>query len=213
MNILHYTLGFSPIRTGGLVGYSTDLMCEQKRMGYDVFALYPGSINYIHKKAYIKRKKRKLDFEVFELINSLPLAIFGGIRKPKDFMVSASEKMYENFLRSILPDAIHVHTLMGIHIEFFQAAKKLNIPIFYTTHDYFGLAPDPTFFYEGKSYDQTNSVEYWMMASQTGLSTKKLRLFQSRLYPLVRKMSNLPITDKLFKKRKKEKKKYEHKKY
>ena len=31
MKILHYTIGFAPERTGGLVGYATDLMIEQKR--------------------------------------------------------------------------------------------------------------------------------------------------------------------------------------
>ena len=41
MKILHYTLGFQPQRTGGLVKYAEDLMLEQIAQGYQVAALYP----------------------------------------------------------------------------------------------------------------------------------------------------------------------------
>lgn len=41
MKILHYTLGFQPSRTGGLVKYAEDLMNQQVESGYKVIALYP----------------------------------------------------------------------------------------------------------------------------------------------------------------------------
>ena len=40
MRILHYTLGFQPYRSGGLVRYVSDLMLAQASMGHNVFALY-----------------------------------------------------------------------------------------------------------------------------------------------------------------------------
>ena len=36
MKILHYTLGFQPSRTGGLVKYAEDLMNQQVESGYKV---------------------------------------------------------------------------------------------------------------------------------------------------------------------------------
>lgn len=37
MRILHYSLGFPPLRTGGLVKYSVDLAKEQSQKNNQVF--------------------------------------------------------------------------------------------------------------------------------------------------------------------------------
>lgn len=188
MRILHYTLGFAPARSGGLINYVTDLMKEQKMEGHEVYSLYPGKINYLCNSSYIK-KNDKQSIQTYELVNSLPLAIFGGISTPEKFMSAVPIDLYREFLISISPDVVHVHTLMGIHLEFFQAAKLIGIPIIYTVHDYFGLAPEPTFFFSGESYDQTNSIENWIVVSKNALSIRKLRLFQSRFYPIIRDLT------------------------
>ncbi|WP_315305369.1 glycosyltransferase [Enterococcus devriesei] len=189
MKILHYTLGFAPYRSGGLVKYATDLMKEQGRKKNQVFALYPGQINILKKHAYIKKSRNKI-VESYQIINSLPLPLFGGIKTPKDFMTTTSKKIYIDFLKSINPDVIHIHTLMGIHKEFFDVAIEMNIPIIFTSHDYFGLAPEPTFFFEGYSYDKTNTVNDWIKASKNSWTTNKLRLFQSRYYLLFKNIFN-----------------------
>lgn len=36
MKILHYTLGFSPYRSGGLVKYAQDLMLEEINLGHHI---------------------------------------------------------------------------------------------------------------------------------------------------------------------------------
>ncbi|MHC5372477.1 glycosyltransferase [Enterococcus sp. LJL120] len=185
MRILHYTLGFSPIRTGGLIRYSSDLMEAQCLDGDDIYVLYPGRINLLSDKTSIK-KKEDTHLKKYELVNSLPLALFGGIKTPNDFMKTISTEVYKNFLREIRPEVIHVHTLMGIHIEFFKSAKELDIPIIYTTHDYYGLFPEPTFFFKGSSYDEDNTVENWLKVSRTAMSTSKLRLFQTPFYKSIR---------------------------
>ncbi len=41
MHILHYTLGFQPYRSGGLVRYAADLMQMQASMGHKIFCLVP----------------------------------------------------------------------------------------------------------------------------------------------------------------------------
>lgn len=190
MRILHYTLGFQPYRTGGLVKYSTDLMNEQVNQGHQVFALSP-AIQLCFSDKFVIRKVNSDGIEKSEIFNGLPLALFGGIKDPDAFMANCDGNEYERYLYSVNPDIIHVHTLMGIHKEFFSAAKKLGIKIVFTTHDYYGLAPLPTFFLNGKSYDRDNTNQSWQKMSANAWSTKKLKLFQSKFYPLLRKLTKL----------------------
>ncbi|MDR2977522.1 MAG: glycosyltransferase [Streptococcaceae bacterium] len=187
MKILHYGLGYPPERSGGLVQYVTDLMTEQFRQGNSVVYLFPGRINLFDRRTKIKKGKERIPGIVsYELINSLPLAVFGGIKEPEKFMTSVDENIYENFLNELEPDIIHVHTLMGLHQEFFTVANRLKIKIVYTSHDYFGLSPNPTFYFSGKSWDDENSLNYWLNVSQAAMSVKKLRALQSSFYPKLR---------------------------
>lgn len=84
MRILHYSLGFPPLRTGGLVKYSVDLAKEQSQKNNQVFFLYPGNIKIFNKKVCIRYDKHHSNesFHSYALINSLPLPLFGGIRTP-----------------------------------------------------------------------------------------------------------------------------------
>ena len=66
MKILHYTLGFQPLRTGGLIKYAEDLMIEQMDQGHQVLALYPGNIRLFSKKVGIKKVSSRR-FECYEL--------------------------------------------------------------------------------------------------------------------------------------------------
>ncbi|APR27975.1 hypothetical protein BTW26_02635 [Pediococcus acidilactici] len=186
MKILHYTLGFPPKRSGGLVRYAQDVIEEEANEGHDVSVLYPGKVTVFNKEMRIQTKDATHKINMYELINSLPLAIFGGIKDPKDFMDSSSSQIFEDFFKSIKPDVIHVHTLMGMPKEFFETANKMKITIVYTTHDYYGLAPNPTFFTNGRSYDRDNSNYFWNEASKDALSTNKLRIFQLPIYPIIR---------------------------
>lgn len=190
MKILHYTIGFPPERSGGLPRYATDLMNEQVNQGCEVCAFYPGRINILKKRPYLKKIQRNVvpNVDVYELINSLPLPLFGGIKEPDTFMKKIDSSIYKEFLSKIGADVIHVHTLMGLHKEFFKVAKDLKISIVFTSHDYFGLAPEPNFFLNGKSYDKTNTVNDWINASAGAMSTRKLRLFQSKYYVILRKI-------------------------
>ncbi|WP_088292034.1 glycosyltransferase [Bacillus mycoides] len=139
MKILHISLGLPPYRTGGLTKYSLDLMLEQSNE-HEVFLLYPGKIT-VSKKVAIKKNKSHGKIGVYELVNPLPISLLNGINQPKLFMKKVDRGTYEEYLRKISPDVIHVHTLMGIHKEFFEAAKDLSIKLVFTTHDYFGLCP------------------------------------------------------------------------
>lgn len=192
MRILHYTLGFPPYRTGGLVKYSIDLMEEQQKNGNEVFVLYPGKQSIFYRNFNI-RKKNENTIVKYELNNGLPLALFGGISNPDIFMEKIDKSIYLEFLKEVKPDIIHIHTLMGIHKEFFEVAKQLKIKMIFTTHDYYGLAPNPTFYINGVSFDEENTNESWNLMSQNAMSIKKLYLFQSKYYPLIRKIGKVII--------------------
>lgn len=190
MKILHYTLGFQPQRTGGLVKYAEDLILEQIAQGYQVAALYPGKIKLFSKKIEIIKATLR-QFECYELLNSLPLALFGGISNPTAFMTPCDKNVYRTFLEEVQPDIIHIHSLIGLHKEFLETAKDLNIKIVFTSHDYYGLAPLPNFYFNGVDYSDKNTNLAWNIMSSNALSVKKLRLFQVSFYPTIRKLLKL----------------------
>ncbi|VKF91854.1 Glycosyl transferases group 1 [Streptococcus pneumoniae] len=190
MKILHYTLGFQPQRTGGLVKYAEDLMIEQIAQGYQVAALCPGRIKFFSKKIEIIKATSR-QFECYELLNSLPIALFGGISDPTAFMTPCDKNVYRTFLEKVQPDIIHIHSFMGLHKEFLEIAKNLNIRVVFTSHDYYGLAPVPHFYFNGVDYSDKNTNLTWNIMSSNALSVKKLRLFQVSFYPTIRKLLKL----------------------
>lgn len=190
MKILHYTLGFQPQRTGGLIKYAEDLMLEQMDQGHQVLALYPGNIRLFSKKVGIKKVSSRR-YECYELLNSLPLALFGGISEPSAFMTPCDNIVYRTFLEKVQPDIIHLHSLIGLHKEFLEVAKSLNIRVVLTSHDYYGLAPVPHFYFNGVDYSDNNTNLAWNIMSSNALSVKKLRFFQVPFYPTIRKILKL----------------------
>lgn len=187
MKILHYTLGFQPSRTGGLVKYAEDLMTQQAIDGHEVIALYPGEISFIFREVRIKKAENR-KFQCYKIINSLPLALFGGISEPDKFMKGCHKASYRKFLESIDIDAIHIHSLIGLHKEFLEVAKELGVKTVFTSHDYYGLAPVPHFYFNGVDYSSNNTNLAWNIMSSNALSVKKLRLFQVPFYPTIRKL-------------------------
>ena len=187
MKILHYTLGFQPSRTGGLVKYAEDLMTQQAIDGHEVIALYPGEISFIFRQVRIKKAENR-KFQCYKIINSLPLALFGGISEPDKFMKSCDKASYRKFLKSIKVDVIHIHSLIGLHKEFLEVAKELGIKTVFTSHDYYGLAPVPHFYFNGVDYSNNNTNLAWNIMSSNALSVKKLRFFQVPFYPTIRKL-------------------------
>ncbi|MCJ1977792.1 glycosyltransferase family 4 protein [Lactococcus piscium] len=187
MRILHYGLGYPPERTGGLVQYVTDLMIEQVKQNHEVAYLFPGRVNIFNSFTEIKKSKMRInDVTSFEIINSLPLAVFGGIKDPSKFQAKVDRATYNDLLNDFKPDVIHVHSLMGIHKEFFEVATDKKIKIIYTSHDYFGLSPNPTFYFNGRSWDEENDLNFWLNVSQGAIETKKLKLLQLPFYSNVR---------------------------
>lgn len=188
MKILHYTIGFQPDRTGGLVKYATDLIEAESRQGNDVVVLFPGTLG-ISQKFGIHHERTtslRIGVECFSITASLPLPLAGGIRNPERFMRKVDEQVYHEFLTRNHIQIIHVHSLMGIHLELFRVANKLGIPIVFTTHDYFGLSTEPNLYLHGKSYDDQNNIAFWEKVAVQAPSVRRDLIYQLPGYHILR---------------------------
>ena len=147
MHILHYTLGFSSYRSGGLVKYANDLMQAQMKLGHLVVALYPGGTSLLEKSCHVHWDKTYDGIRSFEMTNPLPVPLMYGVKDTKSATNSQNLDSYsfEYLLDDVKPEVFHVHTLMGLPLEYLQIVHDLGIRIVYTSHDYFGLCPKVNF--------------------------------------------------------------------
>lgn len=147
ITILHYTLGFNSDRGGGLTKYSTDL-AEYQSKDNDVYLLYPGEIKLLSRMVRIKKNHKRNNITNYSIVNPLPIPFLYGIADSKYMSKKTNGRMWRGFLEDLKPDVIHIHTLIGLYKEFIDEAKSLEIPIVYSTHDYFGICPRQTLVYD-----------------------------------------------------------------
>jgi len=191
MNILHYSLGFPPFRRGGMIKYCIDLIGEQRKAGYKVSLIWPGEIYSFGEKSKIKeRKKYSLSKGIlcqnFELINPLPVPLLDGIQQTDAYMKKKSKIEYEKFFKKYSFDVLHIHTLMGLPVEFVETAKKNNVRVIYTSHDYFGLCPRGSLFFYDSYCKNRISCEDCETCNKNAISLKKICILQSRIYSIMK---------------------------
>lgn len=186
MRILHYFLGFPPYRTGGLTKFAYDLMQSQSEKGDSVIALWPGRIGLLNKKTSIKKRSNNGGIENYEIINPLPVPLDEGIQDFDSFTKSVNKEVYSVFLSSIHADAIHIHSLMGLHKEFIEAANDLKIKTVFTTHDYFGICSKVTLFRNGDVCDCDETCIKCTECNRNALSLKKIMIMQSSVYRILK---------------------------
>ena len=182
MKILHYFLGFPPYRTGGLTKYAFDLAKSQVIDGHEVLTLWPGQIKSYSAYPYIKEEKKVAGIRSLELINPLPVPLDEGINEFEAFTKSCDVSTYVSFLKREKPDVIHIHTLMGLHKEFIEAANQLQIRTVMTSHDYFGFCPKVTLYRYGECCENDDGCRNCIQCNTNPLSLKKIQLMQSPLY-------------------------------
>lgn len=193
MKIIHYSLGFPPERTGGLVQYVLQLAKEQKKLGHDVSIMYPGRINIAKRQTYMQYATRE-EIKTIEIVNSLPLPLIGNIGDPRKYMTPIKSESLKDFLLQERPDVIHVHTLMGLFSEFLTVAREQNIKLVFTTHDYFGISPNPKFFLNGYDFAEDTENDIWEHVADFGTSVIKHRLLQTSMYPYLRRIAKFAKT-------------------
>lgn len=182
MKILHVSLGLPPFRTGGLNRYCLDLMREQKVQGENVALLYPGEFA-LGGNTKIKQTAN-IEFQVFRIVNPLPLALTSGISDPIRYMKPCKNpEVYKRFLLENRPDIIHVHSFQGIHKEFFEIAQKLKIKMVFTTHDYYPFCPCCVLLQRNGTVCSGPKDDKCALCNQgRGFSEAKEYIMQSRLY-------------------------------
>lgn len=199
MNILHYSLGFPPYRTGGMTKYCLDLISEQLKLGHKVSMIWPGRIKKYGYECNIKENReynlgKDLMCKSYEIINPLPVPLLDGIKDIDAFTQSKDEFIFYSFLKENDIQVIHVHTLMGLPKECITAAKRLDIKVIYTTHDYFGICPKWGLIYNGKICEDDDECNKCVNCNKTALSLNKIKILQSSLY---RKFKNTSFVKKL----------------
>lgn len=161
MQILHFTLGLPPYRSGGLTKYATDLMINQSAENR-VSLLYSGGTNFFYKKSYIIKCRSYKNISVYKLMNSVPVPLLYGVKEPLCFtgIDCKLDKSYLDFLyETTKPDIFHIHTLMGLPLELVIYLKKKGVKILYTSHDYYGLCLKVNFINYNKSLCKNPSGE------------------------------------------------------
>lgn len=183
MRILHYALGFSPYRTGGLTKFCIDLMINQQNHGDDVALLWPGRIKLISNKVKIVESEDSITgIKSYEIINPNPVSLDEGIQDINSYMKQTDIEFYKKWFENKKPDVLHIHTLMGLHKELIMAAKECGIRTVFTSHDYFGLCPKVTLFHDGAVCDNDNECNQCVKCNETALSLKKVMVMQSEFY-------------------------------
>lgn len=194
MKVLHYSLGFPPYRSGGLTKFALDLMREQLNEGDEVALLWPGEMKLFNKAVCVRNSSDFENIKSFELINPLPISYDEGIENIPAFTASCDGAIYRKFLETLKPDVIHIHTFMGLHKEFLEEAKKLEIRTVFSVHDFFSICPKVTMFRKGQICNCVDSCKECPECNMTALSEKKIFALQT---PLYRKLKDSSIVKKL----------------
>lgn len=183
MRVLIYSLGLPPFRRGGLVNYTVDLANQLVSNGNTVDFLYPGAIP-IFSSSKVKFRKRNTNykFNCYELINPLPVSLtFGNSINAEPFYEHRDKNKIYKFITKLSPNVVHIHTLMGLPIEFLEVLKDKGIKIIYTTHDYYGLCPK-MLVPDSLEKLSNSRCSYDCMLCEAGPSINKIKLMQSHLY-------------------------------
>lgn len=191
MKILHVTFGLPPYANGGLPLYVDHLATRQTAVGHSVIILEPGSL--IPQKPTIKKVHNKTH-TVYRVYPALPVANNFGVSEPEAYMTPINPSIYHNFLQKINPDIIHVHSIMGIHKDFFTTAKSLGIKLIMTTHDYYGIDLRANFVdSDGNIYLDRNPKKTANRNHGKGLSHKKQLILQTSFYKRIKNCNFLSI--------------------
>jgi glycosyltransferase involved in cell wall biosynthesis len=136
VRLLHVGSGFRPMRHGGLVAYTEDLMDEQVRRGHDVAYFFAGRHYPLVGGPRLRRWERR-GTSMFEVVNS-PLYDHG--RQPDlELAEPRLERMFARLVEELGPDVVHVHELAGLPTSLLDVAREAGVPCVFTLQDYFPL--------------------------------------------------------------------------
>lgn len=143
MNILHYTIGLPPRRSGGSVQYAHDLIVEQQRQGHNVMVLTCGDTLLRGRRCTIKKNPSRCDITSYRLTNPLTPTLIYGTRDPRQQHrdIKIDTAAITRLITGNKIEILHLHTLQGLHRDIVELFKRQGVKIVYTTHDFHGICP------------------------------------------------------------------------
>lgn len=191
MKVLHYSLGFPPVRRGGMTAYCMDLMDAQVMAGDDVALMWPGSLKSKSPRCSIKRRPNYTlpsgnQCKSFSIENSLPVPLVDGIADPSWQFQRKDQSVFNRFYEDGGFDVLHLHTIMGMPVELVKAAQDNDVPVVLTTHDYFALCGKLTLFRDGDVCDDDDHCRKCCACNAGGLAVGKMRVLQSPMYGILK---------------------------
>ena len=122
------------------------------------------------------------------------MSLICGVKEVNDFInnkgvdVNSLEKM----LDYVKPDIFHVHTLMGLPLEYLKVIKRYGVKTIYTSHDYFGLCPRVNFIDNNGQICSIASARHCCTCNVDAKSTTYLRVRNAKcLVPLKSILRNI----------------------
>jgi glycosyltransferase involved in cell wall biosynthesis len=157
-----------------------DLINNQINRGIQVSLLYPGEIRLLRKRITIKHSSGYKGAKVYRLVNPLPIPLIYAIDSDRHYINYDKKINFINFFKENKIDVVHLHTLMGLPIEFLEQAKQSGIKLVYTAHDTFGVWPEPQLDNDKNTIDRLFNRGF--IGNQYALPYTTIIFMQSRIY-------------------------------
>ena len=138
VRLLHIGSGFRPMRLGGLVAYSEDLMGEQVANGHELAYFFSGRYYPFVSGPRLRRWEHR-GIAMLEVVNS-PLYDHG--RQPLlELDEPRIERMLTRAIAELRPDVVHFHELAGLPTSLLDVVRATGTPTVFTLQDYYPLCP------------------------------------------------------------------------
>jgi glycosyltransferase involved in cell wall biosynthesis len=131
-------VGNDPNEIGGVANYTRPLAMEFAEGGHSVHYFFSGAWNrdYDFRFApYIRHGNFRNKVVTATLVNSPCFSVNYGT-PDIDIEEKGTERIFEQYLRELRPDVMHVHSRMGLPVSIFRIAKSLGIKVYNTIHVY-----------------------------------------------------------------------------
>ncbi len=145
MKILRVGWWYKPFRSGGLIEYVEDIMEEMSKKGHQEIYFCAGAYN-LFPFAYLKEGKFPNNIKYYEIINSPNIAPKKLDQPLSDIRQQKIENFFYRVIEKESPDIIHIHEFEGLCANIMVVAKKLNIPVVVSLHNYWSLCPQVNLF-------------------------------------------------------------------
>lgn len=131
-------VGNDPSEIGGVANYTRPLASRLGELGHEVHYLYSGAYHSTYDlsfRPYLRRDRGEFPFECAEIVNSPCLPFNFGLPE-LDLEAPAIDTLLSQYLDSVKPDVMHVHSRFGLPVSLNRIASGKGIVVLNTIHVY-----------------------------------------------------------------------------